>query len=459
MSYLCALCGKPADQFPLRDCPLHPLVAPIVSAERGEEPLDTSPVGGKAECMDCGKPYLEFPLDLILPRSQWLEIHPAENGLLCASCIAERAAKVPGVTCAHVFLEIAPHSAPPATHQPARDVYTPPTSAPDLSALSAASSHESREDEDAMEDWLCKLAESVEEDICELTTSYRCGQSCEEHVMAYGDRVKRIETAFRQIVERLRTTRAEAGQDETKAETSGQAGAPNQAAPMVRDLPEVASSRDVGREDTTSPPTPAVDALARARATQIYVTAREADDRWHTISAGIDSVHAALADLERKKDVVCRESIDLQIRMREAAEARCQTLDADKLAWVKEFHVVADERDQLRANATMWRIAADASEQETLLATGRATEAEERCREIEIYVKELEDRTNDYDRLEGEIAQLRADLARVREETIAECNNAVLDTLEGDRNAPTWQMIPEVEAAIAALTPKGAETS
>lgn len=62
-----------------------------------------------AACLDCGLPYSEFPLDVSLPRSQWLEIHPAEHGLLCAACIVRRASKVPGCTVVHVILEIAPH--------------------------------------------------------------------------------------------------------------------------------------------------------------------------------------------------------------------------------------------------------------------------------------------------------------------------------------------------------------
>jgi hypothetical protein len=62
-----------------------------------------------AACMDCGLPYSEFPLDVILPRPQWLEIHPDEHGLLCAHCIVKRAALVPGVICVHAILQIAPH--------------------------------------------------------------------------------------------------------------------------------------------------------------------------------------------------------------------------------------------------------------------------------------------------------------------------------------------------------------
>ena len=63
-----------------------------------------------AACLDCGLPYSEFQLDVILPRPQWLEIHPAENGLLCASCIVRRASRVPGCTAVYAILEIAPHT-------------------------------------------------------------------------------------------------------------------------------------------------------------------------------------------------------------------------------------------------------------------------------------------------------------------------------------------------------------
>src|SRR5690242_11416261 len=88
------------------------------NARRAREPLRhpigdamtdaLDPPGGPpaANCLDCGLPYERFPLDVILPRAQWLEIHPAEHGLLCAACIVERAAQVPGVTCVHAILEI-----------------------------------------------------------------------------------------------------------------------------------------------------------------------------------------------------------------------------------------------------------------------------------------------------------------------------------------------------------------
>lgn len=62
-----------------------------------------------ASCLDCGRDYSDFHLDMLLPRPQWLEIHPDENGLLCAQCIVTRASRVLGVTAIHAILEIAPH--------------------------------------------------------------------------------------------------------------------------------------------------------------------------------------------------------------------------------------------------------------------------------------------------------------------------------------------------------------
>jgi hypothetical protein len=61
-----------------------------------------------AACMDCGLDYEKFPMDTLLPRWQWLLIHPAEGGLLCANCIVARAAKVPGAVGLHAVIGIAP---------------------------------------------------------------------------------------------------------------------------------------------------------------------------------------------------------------------------------------------------------------------------------------------------------------------------------------------------------------
>lgn len=46
-------------------------------------------------CMDCQKP--SAPMDFVIPRIQWLLIHPEDDGYLCANCMVLRANKLPGV--------------------------------------------------------------------------------------------------------------------------------------------------------------------------------------------------------------------------------------------------------------------------------------------------------------------------------------------------------------------------
>lgn len=49
-------------------------------------------------CLDCGGDYPALmALSLLIPRSQWLLIHPDDNGVLCANCILSRAARLPNV--------------------------------------------------------------------------------------------------------------------------------------------------------------------------------------------------------------------------------------------------------------------------------------------------------------------------------------------------------------------------
>ncbi len=59
-------------------------------------PQEETPQGDPtliSACEDCGLPYEQFPLDTVLPDADWLIIHPSgEGGLLCAGCIAKRAA-------------------------------------------------------------------------------------------------------------------------------------------------------------------------------------------------------------------------------------------------------------------------------------------------------------------------------------------------------------------------------
>jgi len=59
------------------------------------------------KCMDCGKPYKDFPLDTVLPNDQWRAINPQIGGLLCANCIVARGAKLPHVIVANLSFDIA----------------------------------------------------------------------------------------------------------------------------------------------------------------------------------------------------------------------------------------------------------------------------------------------------------------------------------------------------------------
>jgi len=46
-------------------------------------------------CKDCGLPYFEFGLDMVLPDQQWKAIMP-EDGILCPNCICKRAREFGG---------------------------------------------------------------------------------------------------------------------------------------------------------------------------------------------------------------------------------------------------------------------------------------------------------------------------------------------------------------------------
>ena len=48
-------------------------------------------------CLDCGGDYDKLmACDLVLPRDQWLAVHPDDGGVLCANCMVRRAAALPG---------------------------------------------------------------------------------------------------------------------------------------------------------------------------------------------------------------------------------------------------------------------------------------------------------------------------------------------------------------------------
>jgi uncharacterized coiled-coil DUF342 family protein len=59
----------------------------------------------KPNCMDCGKPYEDFLMDVVLSDEQWQMIHPDKNGLLCADCIVQRASELPGAIIARMTIE------------------------------------------------------------------------------------------------------------------------------------------------------------------------------------------------------------------------------------------------------------------------------------------------------------------------------------------------------------------
>jgi hypothetical protein len=59
------------------------------------------------KCLDCGTPYSEFGLDLVLSDKQWLMIHPEGlHGILCANCIVKRAEKLKGATVVFASINI-----------------------------------------------------------------------------------------------------------------------------------------------------------------------------------------------------------------------------------------------------------------------------------------------------------------------------------------------------------------
>ena len=62
----------------------------------------------EACCGDCGLPYAEFPLDVVLPDSQWATIigRTDGGGILCARCIVVRGAKIQGVTVARLQFDM-----------------------------------------------------------------------------------------------------------------------------------------------------------------------------------------------------------------------------------------------------------------------------------------------------------------------------------------------------------------
>jgi len=56
-------------------------------------------------CMDCGLPYSEFPLDVVVEDGVWTKLVGHPGGVLCAQCLVTRGAELPGVTVAKLVFE------------------------------------------------------------------------------------------------------------------------------------------------------------------------------------------------------------------------------------------------------------------------------------------------------------------------------------------------------------------
>lgn len=73
-----------------------------------------TPLGLPAACDLCGLPYAEFGLDATLPNNQWELLACGAPLLLCANCIARRAATLPGAIALRVVIDFAPAPKLPA---------------------------------------------------------------------------------------------------------------------------------------------------------------------------------------------------------------------------------------------------------------------------------------------------------------------------------------------------------
>lgn len=76
------------------------------AAEQGITPRSTAVSAREdSQCLDCGG---SLSIDVLLPRAQWLAIHPNDHGVLCGGCIVQRASAVPGARVIHLVIEF-PH--------------------------------------------------------------------------------------------------------------------------------------------------------------------------------------------------------------------------------------------------------------------------------------------------------------------------------------------------------------
>lgn len=80
--------------------------ANFCDCRRRAEQVASAPV--VLRCMGgCGLAYSEFPLDVLVSDDIWAAISGRSDGsgVMCASCIVKRAARLPGVTVAKLRFE------------------------------------------------------------------------------------------------------------------------------------------------------------------------------------------------------------------------------------------------------------------------------------------------------------------------------------------------------------------
>lgn len=67
----------------------------------------TMPEDDVLRCLGCGLPYQDFALDVLVPDEVWAAISGRSDGsgVMCAACIVEHGAKLPGVSVAKLVFE------------------------------------------------------------------------------------------------------------------------------------------------------------------------------------------------------------------------------------------------------------------------------------------------------------------------------------------------------------------
>ena len=62
----------------------------------------------EVDCLDCGREY-PHGLDMVLTRKQWLMVNPDCDGVLCPSCLVNRAGKIEGSLSVYAHVVLGQH--------------------------------------------------------------------------------------------------------------------------------------------------------------------------------------------------------------------------------------------------------------------------------------------------------------------------------------------------------------